>query len=69
MDKATLDKVANVLLLIGGLNWGLVGLLETDLVGELFGFGSGLSRLVYTLVGVAAVYVGYNLMQAMSAKK
>ena len=69
MDKGTLDKVANVLLLVGGLNWGLVGLLETDLVGELFGFGSGLSRVVYTLVGVAAVYVGYNLVQSMSDKR
>lgn len=51
-----LDVVAAVLLVIGGLNWGLVGALEFDLVAALFGPMSPLSRVVYILVGVAAVY-------------
>jgi uncharacterized membrane protein YuzA (DUF378 family) len=41
-----------ILVIVGGLNWGLVGLLNFDLVAALFGAGSTLSRLVYMLVGV-----------------
>ena len=47
--------IAIVLLIIGGLNWGLVGLFEFDLVAALFGRGTALARLVYILVGIAAV--------------
>lgn len=52
----TMDVVAAVLLVIGGLNWGLVGALEFDLVAALFGTMSPLSRVVYILVGLAALY-------------
>lgn len=45
-----------ILVVVGGLNWGLVGLLNFDLVAAIFGEGSALSRVVYTLVGVSAVY-------------
>ncbi len=48
--------VALVLILIGGLNWGLVGFFDFNLVDALFGEGSALSRIVYALVGIAAVY-------------
>jgi uncharacterized protein len=51
-----MDVVAAVLLVVGGLNWGLVGALEFDLVASLFGPMSPVSRLVYVLVGLAAVY-------------
>jgi uncharacterized membrane protein YuzA (DUF378 family) len=51
-----LDVVAAVLLVIGGLNWGLVGLFGFDLVATLFGELSPLSRAVYALVGASAVY-------------
>ncbi|OGE26833.1 DUF378 domain-containing protein [Candidatus Daviesbacteria bacterium RIFCSPHIGHO2_02_FULL_39_12] len=51
-----LNQVAFVLLLVGGLNWGLVGLLNYNLVDSLLG-GLGLAGLVYTLVGVSAVYI------------
>ena len=53
-----LDVVAAVLLVVGGLNWGLVGLMDFDLVAALFGEMSVLSRTVYSLVGLAAVYQG-----------
>jgi len=56
MKLNTIDLIALVLLIIGGLNWGLVGLLSFDLVATLFGVGSVLSNTVYILVGVAAVY-------------
>ena len=44
--------------MVGGLNWGLVGLLNFDLVAALMGPMSLLSRVVYTLVGVSAAYLG-----------
>lgn len=53
-------KVAYVLVVVGGLNWGLVGLLELDLVASIFGEMSTLSRLVYDLVGLSALYVAYD---------
>jgi len=52
----TLDVIALVLMIVGGLNWGLVGLFNFDLVAALFGSGSTLSRIVYTLVGAAALW-------------
>jgi uncharacterized protein len=55
-----LDALAAALLIVGGLNWGLVAIAEFDLVAWIFGkdFGSttAASRIVYGLVGLAAVY-------------
>jgi uncharacterized membrane protein YuzA (DUF378 family) len=52
-----LDWIALVLLAIGGINWGLVGIFDFDLVATLLGDMSLLSRTVYTVVGVCALYV------------
>lgn len=49
--------IALVLLVVGGLNWGLVGLLNFDLVAAILGSGSFLARAVYILVGLSAVGV------------
>lgn len=49
--------VAFALLIVGGLNWGLVGLFQFDLVAAIFGVGSLISNIVYILVGLSAVYV------------
>lgn len=54
----TVDVVCAVLVVVGALNWGLVGVANFDLVAALFGEGSAFSRLVYTLVGVAGIYQG-----------
>lgn len=51
------DWLAVALVVVGGLNWGLVGILKFDLVATIFGDMSGLSRVVYALVGIAAVYL------------
>ena len=48
-------KVCIALIIIGGLNWGLVGLLNFNLVDFLFGAGSLLSRVVYIIVGISAI--------------
>lgn len=53
----TLDLIALIIVIIGGLNWGLVGLFSFDLVAAIFGAMSIVSRIVYTLVGVSAVYL------------
>lgn len=58
---STLDWIAYVLLIVGGLNWGLVGAAGMDLVAMLLGAGSMLARVVYVLVGLSALYVGYTL--------
>lgn len=52
-----LGKVAWALVIIGGLNWGLVGLFDYDVVAALFGAASGISRTVYTLVGLSALWM------------
>jgi len=53
----TLDAVVAVLLVVGGLNWGLWGIFQFDLVAAIFGGNTAaLSRIVYSLVGIAAVY-------------
>ena len=61
-----LDLLAAVLLIVGGLNWGLVALAEFDLVawifGEEFGETNVASRIVYGLVGLAAVYTAVTLV-------
>ena len=52
-----IDWTALILLVIGGLNWGLVGLFGLDIVELIFGDMSVISRVVYTVVGVSAVYM------------
>ena len=58
---SAIDWVALVLVLVGGLNWGLIGALDLNLVAALFGEDSVLSRIVYVLVGLATIYVAILL--------
>ncbi len=53
----TLDWITIVLVIVGGLNWALVGLFSFDLVAAIFGTMSVLARIVYVLVGLSAVYL------------
>ncbi len=55
------DWIALVLLVIGGLNWGMISLFDTDLVSSLFGVMTMLTRVVYGLVGASAIYSVYIL--------
>lgn len=54
-------QIAGVLVLVGALNWGLVGLLGLNLVTTIFGEGSMLTSLVYDLVGLSALLVAYDM--------
>lgn len=62
-----LNIITLVLVIVGGLNWGLVGLFDFDLVAAIFGAGSVLSRLVYVLVGISAAWQLMPLFAAMSS--
>ena len=53
----TVDWVMLILLAIGGLNWGLVGLFEFDLVAAIFGEATLLSNMIYILVGISSLYL------------
>lgn len=57
------DWVALVLVVVGGLNWGLVGLFNFNLVATLFGDMSVVARAVYALVGISAVYLAVISMR------
>ena len=50
-------SVALVLVIIGGLNWGLVGFFDYNLVDSIFGVGSALARVIYAVVGLATIWV------------
>ncbi len=58
MELYTIDWIALVLVIIGGINWLLIGLFSFDLVAALFGSRKSIvARIVYILVGIAAVYL------------
>ncbi len=57
MGSKILNYIALILVIIGAVNWGLIGLIKFDLVAFLFGNLSLLSRIVYILVGVSGLYL------------
>lgn len=59
MEKTVLDWIAIILVIIGGINWGLVGILDFDLVAAIFGAMSTIAVIVYILVGLSALYMIY----------
>lgn len=52
-----LDWTAMALVIVGGLNWGLIGFFNFNLVDSIFGEGSVLARVIYGLVGLSALYM------------
>ena len=59
-----LNLITLILTIVGGINWGLVGAAQFDLVAAIFGQGSGMARGVYTLVGLSALYQILPLLKA-----
>lgn len=51
-----IDKIALVLIIIGAINWGLIGLFEFNLVEAIFGNMTILSRIIYALVGISGLW-------------
>ncbi len=62
-----LDWIAFVLVIVGALNWGLVGLFDFNLVDAIFGTGSVLSAIIYVVVGLSGLYVVYSLYKISQA--
>jgi uncharacterized membrane protein YuzA (DUF378 family) len=58
-----IDYAAMALLIIGGLNWAMVGLFDVDVVARLFGAGSPVTRIIYVLVGLSALYAIYTTVK------
>ena len=56
----TLNMIAMILVLIGAINWGLVGVFNFDLVAAICGAMSTVSRIIYTLVGISGVYGAFT---------
>ena len=63
MKMNALDKTAYVLVVIGGLNWGLIGFFEWSFVDEIF--STSLARVIYGVVGVAALYMVWQMLVMM----
>jgi uncharacterized membrane protein YuzA (DUF378 family) len=61
-----INLITLMLVIVGGLNWGLVGLFNLNLVSALFGDMSALSRIVYVLVGISAVWQIMPLLRGFS---
>jgi uncharacterized membrane protein YuzA (DUF378 family) len=61
MKKNPLDWIAEILVIIGGLNWGFLGLFNFNLVETIF--GSSISTIIYDIVGLAALYMIYLLFK------
>jgi hypothetical protein len=57
MKMNGLDWTVLVLVIIGGINWGLIGFFAFDLVAAIFGEMSAVSRIIYGLVGLSAIYL------------
>ena len=55
-----LQQAANILVVVGALNWGLVGLLDLNVVSTVLGSVAGLEKIVYILVGLSGVLVLAN---------
>ncbi len=60
-NLSAIDWIVMILVIVGGLNWGLVGFFGFDLVATIFGDMSFLSKIIYDLVGLAAIYLLFTV--------
>ena len=64
-----LDIITLILIIVGGINWGLVGLFEWNLVAAIFSFSPILLKIVYILVGLSALWQIMPLMRSMQDQR
>ncbi|MBE7702495.1 MAG: DUF378 domain-containing protein [Cyanobacteria bacterium SIG28] len=64
-----LKNTAYILVLIGALNWGLIGIFGYNLVGSLFGDMTLVSRIIYSLVGISAIITAFAMHQCNVAER
>ncbi len=58
-----IKTLALILIIIGGLNWGLVGLFEYDVITEIFGAASVITQILYVLIGLSALYLALTSLK------
>jgi hypothetical protein len=63
MKMNALDWIAFVLLVVGGINWGLIGIFEFDLIEAIFGELLIMSEVIYALIGISALYQIYSVLK------
>lgn len=56
MERNWLDVVCLILIIIGAVNWGLIGFFSLDIISVIFGNMSKISRIIYAVVGIAGIY-------------
>lgn len=56
MERNWLDVVSLILIIIGAINWGLIGFFRFDLISYFFGDLSAISRIIFAIVGIAGIY-------------
>lgn len=66
---SALDYLAMALLIIGGLNWAMIGLFDVNVVASLFGFDTTVTRIIYVLVGLAALYAIYTTSKMANSRR
>ncbi len=64
----TLQKIALIFTIIGAINWGLIGFFDFNLVANLFGDTSMLTRVIYMIVGIAGIINIYTLFSHIESK-
>jgi len=55
-----LQQIANILVIVGALNWGLIGLFKLNLVSAIFGSMAGLENIIYILIGLSGILALVN---------
>ena len=63
MNFSILDWLATILVVVGALNWGLIGIFNVDLIGAILGNMSFFARLIYILVGAAGAWQVYRMVK------
>lgn len=60
MKYSALDCIATILVIVGGINWGLVGAFDVNIVASIFGPMSMVSKIIYIIVGISAIYMAFS---------
>ena len=62
-------KIAICLILIGSINWGIIGIINIDILATIFGVYSYISRIIYILIGLSGIYLLYYILNYIFEKK
>lgn len=68
MKIGTIEWIVLVLVILGGLNWGVYGIYNYNLIDALFGFGSTIGRTIYDLIGLASIWLIFMVAKLQSRR-